>query len=189
MSFTTSRPAGTTTPWKSAGTARPSSVENDRSAMASSGNGLYRASSRVASLAVAPSAKYHRVDADDAHGELAVPAGPVIVCSTTALPLPRSTKAAACSAGVTSARRTVVLPDAFTSIGTVVGSPCSGTTVTVPFTGASSGLATTTAAAYGLSPRPAPPAQYQVDDSAEAGGAVGISARPTVPRTGTSGRS
>ena len=80
--MTNPRP-GTTTPWKSDGTAEPWSVTKDRSTMASSGNGLNRASSNVASLAVEPSAKYHRSEDADAHADRLAPAGPATLCSTT----------------------------------------------------------------------------------------------------------
>jgi hypothetical protein len=70
-------------------------VLNDMSAMALSGKGLNRASTMVASRLVEPSAKYHRSDAADAHGDALAPRAPVTVCSTTPWPPSRSTMAAA----------------------------------------------------------------------------------------------
>src|SRR5688572_18996920 len=128
-----------------------------------------RSSGLAPSRAVEPSARYHRSDADDAHGAVLKPCGPLICCSTATSPPSNSTRAAAYGAATTSARRADARARAGTSSGTTLASPSLGTTRIVPFSGRSLGFATWTMASATTpsvpSARDVPPAQNHDDDS------------------------
>ncbi len=87
-------PAGMTMPWKSWGLSWPCSVVNDRSAMASSGNGLTSDRVRFELSWVVPVAKYQLVEPLVAQAVLLIPELPATTCETVAWPPSRSTTAA-----------------------------------------------------------------------------------------------
>ena len=176
--LTSSRPrAGTIRPWNSAGALGPWSVANERSTMASSGNGFSRLSSWVASRSVDPVAKCHSCDAVDAQAVTDQPPVPTTSSSTAAPPPSRSTMLAAIGALTTSVRYNPVRDLALTGKVTVLASPWLGTTVTRAVSEAAVGFRMVRAVV--LTPPGLGPAgeagQYQVAFNAPVGAAVGIS--------------
>src|SRR5919205_2764103 len=161
-------PPGTATPVRSCGVVLPSSVLNDRSTRASSGNGLNTESVSDASLLVAPSAKYQGGDGAVAHGATLSPAGPRTTCSTTTCPPSSSTVAEANGAAVTSPSRTRARVEGSTPTGTERAWPWDGKTVTWPVSRRRPKLATTSVPSAGPPLACAvAPVQYQAVEVAE----------------------
>src|SRR5947209_16292145 len=155
-------------PVRACGVTTPSSVLNWTSITASSGNGFMARRVSVASLVVAPSAKYQLADADDAHWVTLSPRVPVTATSATASPPFSSTTADANVAVTTSASRTLARLAGPTSMGAVRLSPLSGKTVTVPLSPRAPALATTIDPSAAGFPARAP-GQYQADERALTG--------------------
>jgi hypothetical protein len=156
------------------GVTSPSSVVNTMSTTASSGNGLKRVMTSIASLVVMPSAKYQLVEALDAQGVTVSPREPLAAWSTTASPPSNSTSAEAKGATTTSFRRTMARPAGSTERGTCLVSPSLGMTVTMPLSWRLPALATTTLPLAVPSAADVVPVQNQADERAPGRAPIGV---------------